>query len=62
MSNGDRITLDGITYSVFVMGENVHGRGTVLALNKVGRGGKVTKAERPALRKPDGTIEVGRWL
>jgi len=62
MSNGTRINVDGIEYSVFVMGENNHGRGTVLALNKIGRGGKPTKAERPALLKPDGTIELGRWL
>lgn len=62
MSNGDRITLDGLTYSVFVMGDNVHGNGTVLALTKIGRRGKPTKAERPGLLKPDGTIELGRWL
>ena len=62
MTNGSRITIAGITYSVTIMGENIHGRGTVLALNKVGRGGKVTKAERPALLTAAGEIELGRWL
>lgn len=62
MTNGSRIEIAGITYSVTIMGENVHGRGTVLALNKIGRSGKVMKAERPALLTAAGQIEVGRWL
>tara|TARA_R110001592_G_scaffold6796_2_gene37223 strand:+ start:500 stop:688 length:189 start_codon:yes stop_codon:yes gene_type:complete len=62
MISGDQITINGITYGVTIMGENIHGRGTVVALNKIGRGGKATKAERPALITAAGTIEVGRWL
>ena len=44
------------------MGENIHGHGTVLALNKVGRRGKPTKAERPGFVRKDGAISLGPWL
>ena len=63
MTTGTIINVDGIDYYVTNMGENIHGHGTVLALNKMGRRGKPTKAERPGfVRKKDGAISLGPWL
>ena len=62
MTSAATITIDGITYLVTVMGENIHGQGTVLALNKIGRNGKPTKAERTAILCSTGSVKVGPWL
>ena len=62
MTTGTIITVDGIDYHVTNMGENIHGHGTVLALNKMGRRGKPTKAERPGFVRKDGAISLGPWL
>lgn len=62
MTNGDRIKIEGIEYSVFIMGENIHGRGTVLCLTKIGKRGRPLKSwTRPALLRPDGEIALKPW-
>ena len=57
----DRVTIDGITYAPFCMGANVHGAGDVYCLTKIGRSGKPVKANRPAIRKPDGSWSLRPW-